>query len=258
MDFKVLAVGDVVGNPGLDRICHSLRKLKRQTCADFVIVNGENAAVVGMTPYQGEEILDAGADVITMGNHTFGKRELVDYLDDSPQVIRPANYAPQTPGRGYGIFDTKAGPVAVVDLIGRCNMDYGPDNPFLMAEKIIKNLDTKLIFVEIHAEATSEKLAMGYMLDGRVSAVWGTHTHVPTADAQVLPKGTGYVTDLGMTGPKHSVLGIRPELSIAKFRGDLTSRYQWAEGPTKLEAVLFTIDTATGLCKKAERVDVYD
>ena len=258
MDFKVLAVGDVVGNPGLDRICHSLRKLKRQTCADFVIVNGENAAVVGMTPRQGEEILDAGADVITMGNHTFGKRELVDYLDDCPQVIRPANYAPQTPGRGYGIFDTKAGPVAVVDLIGRCNMDYGPDNPFLMAEKIVKNLDTKLIFVEIHAEATSEKLAMGYMLDGRVSAVWGTHTHVPTADAQVLPKGTGYVTDLGMTGPKHSVLGIRPELSIAKFRGDLTSRYQWAEGPTKLEAVLFTIDTATGLCKKAERVDVYD
>ena len=258
MDFKVLAVGDVVGNPGLDRICHSLRKLKRQTCADFVIVNGENAAVVGMTPRQGEEILDAGADVITMGNHTFGKRELVDYLDDCPQVIRPANYAPQTPGRGYGIFDTKAGPVAVVDLIGRCNMDYGPDNPFLMAERILKNLDTKLILVEIHAEATSEKLAMGYMLDGRVSAVWGTHTHVPTADAQVLPKGTGYVTDLGMTGPKHSVLGIRPDLSIAKFRGDLTSRYQWADGPTKLEAVLFTIDTATGLCKKAERVDVYD
>ena len=258
MDFKVLAVGDVVGNPGLDRICRSLRKLKRETGADFVIVNGENAAVVGMTPRQGEEILDAGADVITMGNHTFGKRELVDYLDECHQVIRPANYAPQTPGRGYGIFDTKAGPVAVMDLIGRCNMDYGPDNPFLMAEKILKNLDTKLILVEIHAEATSEKLAMGYMLDGRVSAVWGTHTHVPTADAQVLPKGTGYVTDLGMTGPKHSVLGIRPDLSIAKFRGDLTSRYQWADGPTKLEAVLFTIDTATGLCKKAERVDVYD
>ena len=137
-------------------------------------------------------------------------------------------------------------------------MDYGPDNPFLQIEKILKQVDTKLVFVEIHAEATSEKLAMGYMLDGRVSAVWGTHTHVPTADAQILPKGTGYVTDLGMTGPKHSVLGIRPELSVAKFRGDLTSRYQWADGPTKLEAVLFTIDTATGLCKKAERVDVYD
>ena len=258
MDFKVLAVGDVVGNPGMDRISRSLRKLKRDTGADFVIVNGENAAVVGMTPRQGEEILDAGADVITMGNHTFGKRELTDYLDDCPQILRPANLAPQSPGKGWALFDSKAGPVAVVDLIGRCNMDYGPDNPFLQIEKILKEVDTKLILVEIHAEATSEKLAMGYMLDGRVSAVWGTHTHVPTADAQVLPKGTGYVTDLGMTGPKHSVLGIRPELSIAKFRGDLTSRYQWADGPTKLEAVLFTIDTATGRCKKAERVDVYD
>ena len=258
MDFKVLAVGDVVGNPGMDRISRSLRKLKRDTGADFVIVNGENAAVVGMTPRQGEEILDAGADVITMGNHTFGKRELVDYLDDCPQILRPANLAPQAPGKGWAIFDSKAGPVAVIDLIGRCNMDYGPDNPFLQIEKILKKVDCKLIFVEIHAEATSEKLAMGYMLDGRVSAVWGTHTHVPTADAQVLPKGTGYVTDLGMTGPKHSVLGIRPDLSIAKFRGDLTSRYQWADGPTKLEAVLFTVDTATGRCKKAERVDVYD
>ena len=258
MDFKVLTVGDVVGNPGMDRIRRSLRELKRETGADFVIVNGENAAVVGMTPRQGEEILDAGADVVTMGNHTFGKRELTDYLDDCPQILRPANLAPQLPGKGWAVFDSKAGPVAVIDLIGRCNMDYGPDNPFLQAERILKQVDTKLVLVEIHAEATSEKLAMGYMLDGRVSAVWGTHTHVPTADAQILPKGTGYVTDLGMTGPKHSVLGIRPELSIAKFRGDLTSRYQWADGPTKLEAVLFTIDTVTGLCKKAERVDMYD
>lgn len=258
MEFKVLAVGDVVGNPGMDRVSRSLRYLKKKTGADFVVVNGENAAVVGMTPRQAEEVFDAGADVITMGNHTFGKRELADYLDDCPQILRPANLAPQLPGKGWAVFDSKAGPVAVIDLIGRCNMDYGPDNPFLQVEKILKQLDTKLVFVEIHAEATSEKLAMGYLLDGRVSAVWGTHTHVPTADAQVLPKGTGYVTDLGMTGPKHSVLGIRPELSIAKFRGDLTSRYQWADGPTKLEAVLFTIDTATGLCKHAERVDIYD
>ena len=258
MDFKVLAVGDVVGNPGLDRISRSLRKLKRDTGADFVIVNGENASVVGMTPRQGDEILDAGADVITMGNHTFSKREIVDYLEDCPQILRPANLAPQAPGKGWAVFDTKAGPVAVIDLIGRCNMDYGPDNPFLLIDKILKEVKTKIVLVEIHAEATSEKLAMGYMLDGRVSAVWGTHTHVPTADAQVLRKGTGYVTDLGMTGPKHSVLGIKPQLSIEKFRGDLTSRYQWADGPTKLEAVLFTIDTATGLCKAAERVDIYD
>ena len=258
MDFKVLCVGDVVGNPGLDRVSRSLRYLKRKTGADFVIVNGENAAAIGMTPQQGEEILDAGADVITLGNHTWGKREIVPYLDDCFQVLRPANYAPQVPGKGWAEFDTKAGTVAVIDLIGRCNMDYGPENPFLLVEKILKETKAKIILVEIHAEATSEKLAMGWMLDGRVSAVWGTHTHVPTADAQVLPKGTGYVTDLGMTGPKNSILGIRPELSIQKFRGDLTERYKWADGPTKMEAVLFTIDSATGKCKAAERVDLYE
>lgn len=258
MDFKVLAVGDVVGNPGLDRVRRNLRQLKRKTGADFTVVNGENAAVVGLLPHQAEDILDAGADVITMGNHTWGKREIVDYMEDCPRILRPANYAPQVPGRGWQIFDTKVGPVAVVDLIGRCNMDYGPDNPFLMVEKILKEIDTKIILVELHAEATSEKLAMGYLLDGRVSAVWGTHTHVPTADARILPKGTGYVTDLGMTGPRDSVLGIRPDLSIAKFRGDLTERYRWAEGATKMEAVLFTIDSATGTCRKAERVDEWD
>ena len=258
MDMKVLAVGDVVGNPGMERVQRSLRYLKRKCNADFVIVNGENASVVGMTPQQGEDILDAGADVITMGNHTFNKREIVSYLDDCPQILRPANYAPQAPGRGWAEFDTKFGTVAVIDLIGRCNMDYGPDNPFLMIERILKQITAKIILVEIHAEATSEKLAMGYMLDGRVSAVWGTHTHVPTADTMVLPRGTGYVTDLGMTGPKNSILGIKPELSIAKFRGDLTERYRWAEGPTKMEAVLFTIDTGTGRCKAVERVDISD
>ena len=258
MDFKVLAVGDVVGGPGMERIRRSLRYLKKKTQADFVIVNGENAAVVGMTPNQAEDIFDAGADVITMGNHTFGKRELVEYLEENHRVLRPANYAPQAPGFGWGVYETRAGDVAVIDLQGRCSMDYTPDNPFLAVEKILKEVNTKLIFVELHAEATSEKLAMGYMLDGKISALWGTHTHVPTADAQILPKGTGYVTDLGMTGPKHSVLGIAPHLSIAKFRGDLPERYRWAEGETKMEAVLFTIDTQTGLCRKAERVDLYD
>ena len=258
MEFKVLAVGDVVGNPGLDRVRRHLRQLKRKTGAHFAVVNGENAAVVGMLPHQAEEILDAGADVITMGNHTWSKREIVDYMEDCPQVLRPANYAPQVSGRGWRIFDSPAGEVAVIDLIGRCNMDYGPENPFLMVDKILKQLTAKIILVELHAEATSEKLAMGYFLDGRVSAVWGTHTHVPTADARVLPKGTGYVTDLGMTGPRDSVLGIRPELSIAKFRGDLPERYRWAEGPTKMEAVLFTIDSTTGSCLKAERVDEWD
>ena len=193
MDFKVLCVGDVVGEPGLDRLSRSLRYLKRKTGADFVIVNGENASGVGMTPRQGEEILDDGADCITMGNHTFNQRNIISYLDDCPQLIRPANYAPQTPGRGWQEFDTKAGTVAVIDLIGRCDMAFGPDNPFLMVEKILKETRAKIILVEFHAEATSEKLAMGYMLDGRVSAVWGTHTHVPTADGQILPKGTGFI-----------------------------------------------------------------
>ena len=258
MELKVLCVGDVVGGPGMERVRRSLRYLKRQTQADFVIVNGENASVVGITPDQAEDILDAGADVITLGNHSFNKREIVTYLDESPAILRPANYAPQAPGRGWGVYETKAGPIALIDLIGRVNMDYGPDNPFLMVEQILKKVDAPIVLVELHAEATSEKLAMGYMLDGRVSALWGTHTHVPTADAQVLPKGTGYVTDLGMTGPKNSVLGIRPDLSIAKFRGDLTERYRWAEGPTKMEAVLFTIDSTTGTCLKAERVDEWD
>ncbi len=257
MEWKVLAVGDVVGNPGMERIRRSLRKLKQKCGADFVVVNGENASVVGILPHQAEDILDAGADVITLGNHSFAKREICDYLEESRRILRPANYAPQVPGRGWAVYESKAGNIAVIDLIGRCNMDYGPDNPFLLVEKILKQITAKIILVELHAEATSEKLAMGYLLDGRVSAVWGTHTHVPTADAQILPKGTGYVTDLGMTGPRYSVLGIKPELSIAKFRGDLTERYRWAEGETKLEGVLFTLDSETGKCLKAERVDVW-
>ena len=258
MSVKILAVGDICGEPGLSFLEKRLRDYRKENSIDFVVVNGENANVVGITPRQADAILRAGADVITMGNHTWGKREIVPYMDDCRQILRPANYAPQVPGRGWAQFDTRAGEVAVIDLIGRCNMDYGPENPFLLAEKILNAITAKIILVEMHAEATSEKLAMGYMLDGRVSAVWGTHTHVPTADAMVLPKGTGYVTDLGMTGPRNSILGIRPELSIAKFRGDLTARYQWAEGPTKLEAVLFTIDSKTGLCRSVERADLTD
>ena len=258
MELKVLCVGDVVDNPGMERIRRHLRQLKRKLGADFVIVNGENAAVVGITPNQAEDILDAGADVITLGNHTWSKREIVPYMEDSSLLLRPANFAPQQPGLGWNVYETRCGDVAVIDLIGRCSMDYTPDNPFLVVEKILKQVKAKIILVEIHAEATSEKLAMGYMLDGRVSAVWGTHTHVPTADARVLPNGTGYVTDLGMTGPRDSVLGIRPDLSIAKFRGDLPERYRWAEGPTKLEGVLFTIDAATGKCLRAERIDEWD
>ena len=148
--------------------------------------------------------------------------------------------------------------VAVIDLIGRCGMDYTPDNPFLQVERILKKIRTRLIFVELHAEATSEKLAMGWMLDGRVSAVWGTHTHVQTADERLLPGGTGYLTDLGMTGPRDSVLGIRPELSVKKFRGDLTGRYEPAPGACQLNGCVFSIDVASGRCTAVERVAIHD
>ena len=258
MEYHILALGDVTSETGVRHLARRLRELKRLCGIDFTVVNGENISGVGLTPEQAEDLFAAGADVITLGNHTWGRMQIADYLDDCPYILRPANFTNRVPGRGWGVFETPFGDVAVIDLIGRCNMDYGPENPFLMVDKILKQLTAKIILVEIHAEATSEKLAMGYMLDGRVSAVWGTHTHVPTADARVLPKGTGYVTDLGMTGPRDSVLGIRPELSIAKFRGDLPERYRWAEGASKIEAVLFTIDSETGKCRKAERVDKWD
>ena len=258
MEMKVLAVGDVVAPSGLEYLKRQLRALRRERNIDFCVVNGENASVLGMTPRQADEILDAGADVITMGNHTWGRRELVPYLAASKEVLRPANLSPLQPGRGWGVYATQFGDVAVIDLIGRVGMDYSPDNPFLAVERILKRMETRLIFVELHAEATSEKLAMGWMLDGKVSAVWGTHTHVQTADEQILPRGTGYLTDLGMTGPRDSVLGVRPELSVSKFRGELTGRYEPAPGPCKLEGCVFTVDANTGRCTKAERVVLHD
>ena len=254
MEFRVLAVGDVCGSAGLDYLRQRLRTIRRERGVDFCVVNGENASGVGITPKQAEQILDAGADVITLGNHSYNQKVIADYLDDNRFILRPANDSPLYPGRGVGVYDTKIGPVTVVNLIGRCNMAFGPDNPFLLMERLLKQIDAKIILVDFHAEATSEKLALGYHLDGKVSALWGTHTHVPTADDQVLPNGTGYVTDLGMTGPVHSVLGVRVEQSIASFRGGLNSRYETAPGPCKLEAVLFTLDGKTGRCLCAERV----
>ena len=181
MLINLLAVGDVVATAGLNCLKTLLPKLKQEKKIDFCVVNGENTAILGLLPRQAEEIFDAGADVITMGNHTWGKRELVPYMH-TKGILRPANLPPQQPGMGWDVFETQFGQVAVIDLIGRCAMDYTPDNAFLLVEKILPKLRTKLIFVELHAEATSEKLAMGWMLDGRVSAVWGTHTHVQTAD----------------------------------------------------------------------------
>ena len=258
MEFRVLAVGDVCGSLGLRLLERELRRLRRAHGVDFCVVNGENAAVVGITPQQAERMLDAGADVITLGNHSYNRREIAAFLEENRYILRPANDSPLYPGRGLGVYDTKAGPVTVLNLIGRCGMAFGPDNPFLLAERLLKDVDTRLTLVDFHAEATSEKRALGYHLDGRVSALWGTHTHVPTADDQILPKGTGYVTDLGMTGPIHSVIGIRVDQSIATFRGGLSSRYESADGPCKLEAVLFTLDAGTGACIQTERIIYHD
>ena len=258
MELNVLAVGDVVSEAGLTCLEERLPGLKKRYKIDFCAVNGENAMMVGLKPQQADRMLDAGADVITLGNHTWNRREIIPYLKESSRILRPANFPPQLPGRGWGIYETPAGPVGVINLIGRCGMNFGPDNPFLLAERLSGELRGMPVLVDMHAEATSEKLAMGFLLDGRAAAVWGTHTHVPTADCRILPKGTGYITDLGMTGPAVSILGVRPEQSVASFRGDLTSRYEAAPGPCKLEGAVFRIDMETGLCVHAERVEEYD
>ena len=258
MLLKILAVGDVVGEGGQDILARRLPGLQQELGVHFTVVNGENASGVGITPRQARGILEAGADVITLGNHTWNRIQIADFLDKEPRILRPANYAGRVPGRGMGVYACKGLRIAVLNLMGRVELNPNLDSPFKTANALLRDGGYDLALVDFHAEATSEKGAMAYYLDGRAQALWGTHTHVPTADARVLPKGTGYVTDLGMTGPRDSVLGIRPELSIAKFRGDLTERYRWADGPTKLEGVLFTIDSATGKCLRAERVDQWD
>lgn len=257
MERRILAVGDVTAG-GLQFLRRRLPKLLRQREIDFCVVNGENASLVGITPEQAEAIFSAGANVITLGNHAFNRREIVPYIARTPELLRPANQPPQQPGQGWGVFETPFGDVAVVNLIGRCGMDFTPDNPFLLVERILPRLQTRLICVEIHAEATSEKQAMAWMLDGRVSAVWGTHTHVQTADEEILPNGTGRITDLGMTGPCRSILGVKPELSIKKLRGDLTGRYEPADGPCRLEGCIFTVDDRSGRCVGVERVKAHD
>ena len=209
-----------------------------------------------LTPRQADRMLDAGADVITLGNHSFDRREICTYLDDCPYILRPGNLRPSLPGRGWGVFETKIGPVGVMNLLGRCNLDFRPDNPFLIADKILQELGEVPVFLDFHAEATSEKLALAYQLDGKIAAQWGTHTHVQTADEQILPKGTGYLTDLGMTGAVRSVLGIEPQQSVETFLGGLAGRYRAPEGPCKLQGAVFSLDSDTGLCVGVERVDV--
>lgn len=257
MLLHLLAVGDVVGEAGLAFLSRHLRDLKRQLGVHFTVVNGENAAGVGILPEQVQQIYDAGADVVTLGNHTWHKAQIARRLDSDPYLLRPANYAAPLPGRGFGVYDGPRGlRVGVMNLMGRYQLDSNLDNPFTSADALLRSCDADVVVCDFHAEASSEKGAMGYYLDGRVQAVWGTHTHVPTADAQILPHGTGFVTDLGMTGPAQSVLGVRPEDSVNLFLGGIPRRFQTADGPCKLDACLFVIDTDTKKCTDARRVDV--
>ena len=261
MLLHILAVGDVVSERGLDCLHHHLRALKKEHDIHFTVVNGENAAGLGLLPRHADEIFDAGADVITLGNHTWSRLQIADHLDQSPYILRPANFAPNLPGRGFGVFEGPQGlRIGVLNLMGRFELDSNLSSPFEKADRILagEGKDADVMLVDFHAEATSEKGAMGWFLDGKVQAVWGTHTHVPTADCQILPRGTGFVTDLGMTGPSRSVLGIKPENSINLFMGGLPRRYEEAEGNCKLNACLFTIDTEKKRCTGVRRADIQE
>lgn len=252
---RVFAIGDVVGKTGVAFVRSVLPAFRRTEGVDFCVINGENAAVSnGITPDLCEELFVSGADVITTGNHVFRRKELYDYLDDNRFVLRPANFPDSTPGRGSCIVDKGRYKVGVINLLGTVYMDP-VGNPFAAVEQQLKELSScHVILLDFHAEATSEKRAMGFFLDGKVSAVFGTHTHVPTADEQILPGGTGYITDLGMTGAEQSVLGVKPEIIIEKLRTNMPARFDFAEGTPMLCGCLFDIDEKTGTCERVERI----
>ena len=254
MSVKILAVGDVCGEPGLAFLEKNLKAFKAEKGISFTVVNGENANVVGITPRQADAIFRAGADVITLGNHTWTRTELQPYLEERRKILRPANFGPQCPGRGINVYQTPFGDVCVLNLMGRFTLDSNTDNPFVIADGYMAEIKEKIILVDFHAEGTSEKRAMGFLLNGKASAVWGTHTHVQTSDACVLDGGTGYITDLGMTGPLNSVLGIDPEQSIGKFMGDPPRRYESAKGRCVMEGCIFEIDENSGRCIDVEAV----
>ena len=256
MLFHVLAVGDVVGEGGQDILCRRLPGLKEETGAHFTVVNGENASGVGITPAQARRILEAGADVITLGNHTWNRIQIGAFLDKEDRILRPANYAGRVPGRGFGVYQCRGLRLAVLNIMGRVDLNANLDSPFKAANFLLSRERYDLALVDFHAEATSEKGAMAWYLDGRAQALWGTHTHVPTADCQVLPQGLGFVTDLGLTGPYQSVIGVKPEQAINRFLGGLPQRFEPAPGPCRMGAVLFDIDTRAKRCVSVQRVDI--
>jgi metallophosphoesterase (TIGR00282 family) len=259
--LRLLFVGDVIGKPGRRAVQNILPRLVDHHRTDYVVVNIENAAGgFGVTPDVLDEFSDLPIDCYTTGNHIWDKREVYDLLDSNRRLLRPANYPQGNPGKGVYVGETAAGiPVAVLNLEGRVFMD-DLDSPFLVADRLIAELDrkVKVIFVDFHAEATSEKQAMGFYLDGRVSAVVGTHTHVPTADERVLPNGTGLLTDVGMTGPYESVIGMRADKVLKRFLLQTPSSFEVAKRDVRLAAVLIDIDEKTGKARGLERLLVPD
>lgn len=257
--MKVLAVGDVCAPDGCAFALKMIPRIKREENIDFVIVNGENSAAGnGITPESADTLFAAGADVITGGNHTLRRKEFYDTLDSNPFVLRPHNLKDADAGQGYCLFDMGKYSAAVINLSGQIYLErVNADNPFKCVDELVdraKSDGVRFIFVDFHAEATSEKRAIGFYLDGKVSAVFGTHTHVQTADAQVLPKGTGYITDLGMTGVINSVLGVKNDIIINRLKDNDMSRFEQASGECMLNGCIFDVDEKTGLTKAVKRI----
>jgi metallophosphoesterase (TIGR00282 family) len=260
--MKILFIGDIFGKPGRVIVRERIKELVRENSADLIIANGENSAAgFGITPALAEELFDLGIDVITTGNHVWDKREIIEYFDvmkGNPQdpahrLLRPANYPPDMPGWGYYEGQKNNVPYAVINLQGRVFMASN-DDPFRTADALLKEIKAKVIFVDIHAEATSEKVAMGWYLDGRVTAVVGTHTHIPTADQRVLPGGTAYITDVGMTGPYDGVIGVQKDLVLGKFLNNMPVRFEPATGDVRLCGVVVDCDETTGRARDIKRV----
>ncbi len=256
--MRILVVGDIVGQCGVKKLREELPKLKQNRNIDFIVVNGENSADgMGITQKIFANIIESGADVVTMGNHTWGKKDIFSFLDDK-RLLVPANYPKGVLGNRYGIYEIKGKKIGVINLLGRTDMNVLSENPFIIAEEIIQEIKNKtdIIIVDFHAEATAEKIAMGYYLDGKVNILFGTHTHVQTADEAILAKGTAYITDIGMTGPVDSVIGMDIKVSIKRFKTTLPEKYKTAEGKAMLNGCIFDINDENCRVEKIERIKV--
>lgn len=255
--MRILAVGDLVGESGVRKLKELLPKIKKEENIDFVITNGENSAGgMGITEKNFKDIIDAGTNVITMGNHTWGKKDIFKFIDN-PQLLRPANYPKGVVGKGLGIYEYKDKKIAVMNLIGRVDINILSENPFIIAKEMVDEIknNVDVIIIDFHAEATAEKIAMARFLDGKVTALYGTHTHVQTADEQIFRGGTAYITDIGMTGPKNSVIGMDIEASIKRFETTLPEKYKLAEGECIFNAVIFEIDDETNKVTQIKRIN---